>query len=245
MGIGPGDIEQMSLKAYRLLQDVDVIAGYTTYIDLIKPLISSSQQVIETGMGREKERAETAINLARQGYETAVVSSGDPGIYGMAGLVLEMLSSKNIRIETEVIPGITAEAAAASRLGAPLMHDQAIISLSDLLTPWEKIEDRLNKAAAGDFITALYNPSSKKRTEHIKQAQKIFLEHRKDTTPVGIVRSVSRDSEQITLTDLANMLDQQIDMLTTVIIGNSETFIEENIFYTENGAMITPRGYDL
>ena len=235
----------MSLKAYNLLQEVEVVAGYTTYIELIDSLLTSSQQIIKTGMGQEKERAETAINLARQGKEVAVVSSGDPGIYGLAGLVLEMLSSKKLNIEVEVIPGITAATAAASSLGAPLMHDQAIISLSDLLTPWEIIEDRLYKAAAGDFITTLYNPRSKTRTEQIKQAQKIFLQHRKPTTPVGIVRSARRGSEEITFSDLADMLDQPIDMLTTVIIGNSETFVEENFMYTEAGVMITPRGYDL
>ena len=235
----------MSVKAYRLIQKMETIVGYTTYVNLIESLLTASQQIIKTGMGEEKTRAEKAINLARKGNQVGVVSSGDAGIYGMAGLVLEMLSRKNINLETEVVPGITAATAAASSLGAPLMHDQAIISLSDLLTPWEIIETRLYKAAEGDFITALYNPSSKSRTENIKKTQKIFLQYRKETTPVGIVQGAKRQNENIILTDLENMLNQKIDMRTTVIIGNSETFIEQNNMYAQNGVMITPRGYNL
>ncbi len=238
MGIGPGDIEQMSLKAYRLLQKVDAIAGYTTYIELVKEVINDEQEIISTGMGSELERSRRAIKLAQQGQEVALVSSGDPGVYGMAGLVLELVSKQDLDISVEVVPGITAANAAASSLGAPLMHDYVVISLSDLLTSWNTIEDRITKAAQGDFITALYNPKSSQRVEQIKLAREIFLNYRQAATPVGIVCKAKRGSEQVVTTTLADMLEQEIDMLTTVIIGNSTT-------YTDQDLMITPRGYQV
>jgi len=237
VGIGPGDIEYMSLKAYRILQQVDVVVGYQTYIKLLEEVLTEEQQVISNGMTKEVERCQEAINLALEGAEVAIVSSGDPGVYGMAGLILELVKEKP-KLEVEIIPGVTAANAAASSLGAPLMHDYAVISLSDLMTPWEVIEDRLKRAAEGDFIVALYNPKSKKRIKQIEIARNIFLENRSADTPVGIVRKAKRGDEELIVTTLAEMLEHQIDMLTTVIIGNSQTFKQGDL-------MVTPRGYQL
>ena len=238
VGLGPGSIEQMSRTAYQVLKEVDVIVGYKTYIGLIDEMIADEQQIYDSGMRKEQERAEKAIELAKKGYKVAVISSGDPGVYGMAGLIYEIIAEKGHQIEAEVIPGITAANAAASILGAPLMHDYAVISLSDLLTPWQQIEKRLKSAAEADFITALYNPRSSKRTEQIKIARKIFLNYRQEETPVGIVHSAGREDEEKIITNLNKMLENKIDMLSTVIIGNSETF-------TDGQKMITPRGYNL
>lgn len=238
IGIGPGDIEQMSLRAYRLLQEVDVVVGYQTYIQLVSEITTDEQEIISTGMGSEVERSQRAIELTKQGRQVALISSGDPGVYGMAGLALELTEKREQDIPLEVIPGISAANAAAASLGAPLMHDYAVISLSDLLTPWEVIEDRLIKAAKSDFVIALYNPKSKQRKEQIKWAQEIFLQHRDADTPVGIVRSAKRGAEELESTTLEQMLDFEINMLTTVIIGNSETYSSEDL-------MITPRGYQL
>ena len=238
IGIGPGDIEQMSLRAYRLLQEVDVVVGYQTYIELVSEITTDEQEIISTGMGSEVERSQRAIELTRQGRQVALISSGDPGVYGMAGLALELTEKREQNIPLEVIPGISAANAAAASLGAPLMHDYAVISLSDLLTPWEVIEDRLIKAAKSDFVIALYNPKSKQRKEQIKWAQEIFLQYRDADTPVGIVRSAKRGTEELESTTLEQMLDFEINMLTTVIIGNSETYSSEDL-------IITPRGYQL
>lgn len=228
----------MSLKAYRLLQEVDVVVGYKTYINLVSEILSDEQEIVSTGMGAEVERSEKAIELANQGQKVAIVSSGDPGVYGMAGLILELVVTKKLDISVEIVPGITAANAAASSLGAPLMHDYAVISLSDLLTPWLVIKDRLVKAAQGDFIIALYNPKSRQRVEQIEIAREIFLEHRPADTPVGIVRKAKRGAEEVTITTLEDMLKHKIDMLTTVIIGNSETFTAQDL-------MTTPRGYQV
>jgi len=192
-------------------------------------------------MRQEVERCSRAVELAREGKRVAVVCSGDPGIYAMAGLVFEILSSQHSAlsgqdIEIEVIPGIPALSASAARLGAPLMHDFASISLSDLLTPWEVIEKRLAAAAAADFVIVIYNPKSKGRKEHIQKARDIILKSRPGGTPVGIVRSASRDNESITITDLEHMPEKEIDMQSTVIIGNSKTFVWHD-------RMVTPRGY--
>lgn len=226
----------MSLKAYRLLKNVDVIVGYKRYVELIDELLSEEQEVYTTGMRGEVERAKKAIELTRGGRRVAVISSGDPGVYGMAGLVLELINKEGREIPIEILPGITAANAAASSLGAPLMHDYAVISLSDLLTPWPVIEKRLKKAAEGDFIVALYNPGSKKRVDQIKKARKIFLQYKEPATPVGIVRRAKRGKEEVVITNLEQMLEHRIDMFTTVIIGNSNTFTTEDL-------MITPRGY--
>ena len=238
VGIGPGNMEEMSRAAYKILKEVDVIVGYKTYLNLISDLIKEKQETYHSGMRQEKERAEKAIELAKKGKKVAIISSGDSGVYGMAGLVFELIDKKEYGLEVEVVSGITAANAAAAVLGAPLMHDYAVISLSDLLTPWKQIKKRLKNAAKADFITVLYNPRSSKRTEQIKYAQKIFLEYQKNDTPVGIVRNVGRKGEKKVIAELSNMLTEKIDMLSTVIIGNSETYVSK-------GRMITPRGYNL
>ena len=224
---------------------------------MIKELIKD-KEIVSTGMTQEIERCKKAVELAMSGRTVAVISGGDPGIYAMAGLVFEMLKDRNAlcvmryalknknasrdthhvsRIDVEVIPGISALNACAARLGAPLMHDFASISLSDRLTPWKLIEKRLDAAAKADFVIILYNPKSKGRAEHIDRARKIILKYRKPETPVGIVKRAMREDERIIITDLKNMLEHDIDMQTTVIIGNSQTFVWDN-------RMITPRGYE-
>ena len=238
VGIGPGSLDQMSRTAYQVLKEVEVIVGYKTYLNLIDDMISENQEVYASGMRKEKERAKKAIELTKKGYKVAIISSGDAGVYGMAGLVYELIEEQDCKIETEVIAGITAANAAASILGAPLMHDYAVISLSDLLTPWQQIEKRLKAAAQADFITALYNPSSSKRTEQIKIARNIFLQYRQEKTPVGIVQSAGRENEEKIITNLAEMLENDINMLSTVIIGNSETYVSAD-------KIITPRGYNV
>jgi len=238
VGIGPGSSAHISRSAWGILKKAEVIVGYKTYINLIEDIIKEEQTIYTSGMRQEQSRAEKAIQLAEEGFSTAIISSGDPGVYGMAGLVLELLEKNNSNVKAEIIPGITAANAAAAILGAPLMHDYAVISLSDLLTPWEQIEKRLNKAAEADFITALYNPKSSKRTEQIKIARKIFLKNHSKETPVGIVRNAGRENEEKIITNLDKMLDQRIDMLSTVIITNTESYIADD-------KIITPRGYKL
>jgi precorrin-3B C17-methyltransferase len=200
-------------------------------------------EVLSSGMRREVDRCDKAVDLALEGNKVAVICSGDPGIYAMAGLVLEIAKGKAQSAEgqdklppIEVIPGVSALNASAARLGAPIMHDFASISMSDLLTPWELIEKRLEAAASADFVIAIYNPKSKGRQEHIGKAREIILKFRSPDTPVGIVRAATRDDEKIVITDLNRMLENEIDMQSTVIIGNSQTF-------TWEGRMITPRGY--
>ncbi len=239
VGIGPGSLAQVTPAAKVVITEADVVIGYSLYLDLIQPLLRPEQIIESFPITQEKQRGERAISLAEWGLTVAVVSSGDCGIYGMAGLVLEQLKIKHWDGKTPkvaVLPGISALQAAASRVGAPLMHDFCAISLSDLLTPWEVIKKRLEAAAMADFVTVLYNPRSQKRTQQIVTAQEIFLNHRDKNTPVAIVRSVYRDEEQITITTLEKMLDTAIDMLTTVIIGNSNTCNYQDW-------MITPRGY--
>lgn len=239
VGTGPGQLDQMTPAAQTAIAQADVVIGYSLYIDLISPLLRPGQIVEALPITQERQRAERAIALALWGLTVAVVSSGDCGIYGMAGLVLEELRVQGWDGKTpgvQVFPGITALQAAASRVGAPLMHDFCAISLSDLLTPWPVIEKRLIAAAQADFVTALYNPRSRTRTEQIAIAQRIFLQHRDPDTPVALVRSAYRPDEQIALTTLSQLLKAPIDMLTTVLIGNQSTRT-----YAE--WMITPRGY--
>jgi len=239
VGIGPGGAADMSPRTLQALQTAGVIVGYKTYIDLVRDNIQG-KEIISTGMTREKDRCAAAIEQASAGRRVAVVSSGDPGVYGMAGLVLEMLdaSGKLDDVPVEVIPGITSATAAAARLGAPLMHDFAVISLSDLLTPWETIERRLEAAAGADFVIVLYNPASRKRNWQINKAREIFLTFKEPSTPVGIVKNAARQDEEIYITDLENMLHHPIDMLTTVIVGNRSTRLA-------GGFIVTPRGYAL
>lgn len=239
VGTGPGELDQITPAAQTAIAQADVVIGYSLYIDLIRSLCRPGQIIEALPITQERQRAERAIELAQWGLTVAVVSSGDCGIYGMAGLVLEQLRAQGWDGQTpevQVFPGITALQAAASRVGAPLMHDFCAISLSDLLTPWEVIEKRLQAVAQADFVVALYNPKSQTRTEQIAIAQQIFLQHRDPQTPVALVRSAYRATEQITLTTLGELLNQSIDMLTTVLIGNQSTRRHADW-------LITPRGY--
>lgn len=241
VGTGPGNLDQITPAAKSAIASADVVIGYSLYIDLISSLLRPGHMIEALPITQEKQRALRAIELAQWGLTVAVISSGDCGIYGMAGLVLEALQAQGWDGKTpgvQVFPGISALQATASRVGAPLMHDFCAISLSDLLTPWEVIEKRLTAAAQADFITALYNPKSQTRTQQIAIAHSIFLQYRSPDTPVAIARSVYREDEEIYLTTLEKMLETPIDMLTTVLIGNSNT-------RTLGDWMITPRGYRL
>ncbi|KAF0144927.1 MAG: cobalt-precorrin 5A hydrolase / precorrin-3B C17-methyltransferase [Nitrospirae bacterium] len=265
VGTGPGTIKHITPYAQNVIKESDIIVGYGTYLDLIKEL-TRGKEVISTGMTKEIDRCQKAVGLAMSGRTVSVISGGDPGIYAMAGLVFEILRAAEQQlhgesvnrligksqkqsscspihpfthspIHVEVIPGISALNACAARLGAPLMHDFAAISLSDRLTPWKLIEERLESAAKTDFVIVLYNPKSMGRPEHINKAREIILKHRAPETPVGIVRAAMRENESIVVTNLRDMLNYDIDMQTTVIIGNSRTFVWDN-------RMITPRGYE-
>ncbi|MGG6294848.1 precorrin-3B C(17)-methyltransferase [Leptolyngbya sp. AN02str] len=239
VGTGPGKLNQITPAAQAAIAQADVVIGYSLYIDLIQPLLRPGQIVEALPITQERQRAQRAIELAEWGLTVAVVSSGDCGIYGMAGLVLEELRSHGWDGNSpsiQVFPGITALQAAASRVGAPLMHDFCAISLSDLLTPWNVIETRLHAAAQADFVTALYNPRSRTRTEQMAIAQRIFLRYRSPETPVALVQSAYRPTEHITLTTLGELPIDAVDMLTTVLIGNQSSQFHK-------GWIITPRGY--
>lgn len=225
----------MTLAACEVLEKAEVIIGYSTYLDLI-PGFLAGKEVISSEMMKEVERCRSALTAAEAGKNVALVSGGDPGIYAMAGLVYELAREAGCTCRIEIVPGLAAINSCAARLGAPLMHDFAAISLSDLLTPWEVIEKRLAAAAMADFVTAIYNPRSKRRTDQIVRAREIFLTHRSPATPVGIVTAATRDNETIVVATLDKMLDSEIGMQSTVIIGNSQTF-------SWNDLMITPRGY--
>ena len=225
----------MTSAAKNAVSDSDVVIGYKTYLDLIPDLLID-KEILSSSMMQEVDRCNKAFELAESGKRVALVSGGDPGIYAMAGLIYEMAVAKDSDIDIEVIPGIAAINGCAARLGAPLMHDFAAVSLSDLLTPWDVIEKRLHGVAAADFVTALYNPKSKKRQEHIVKARDIFLQYRPGTTVVGIVTGATRENEVIVVTDLDNMLKEDIGMQSTILIGNKTTFAWK-------GKMITPRGY--
>jgi precorrin-3B C17-methyltransferase len=235
VGIGPGNMEDISIRAYNTLKNVDIIAGYITYVDLVKDEFSEKEFYV-SGMKKEIDRCEKVLELAKEGKKVALISSGDAGIYGMAGIMIEVALGSGI--EVEIIPGITSSVAGASLVGAPLMHDQAIISLSDLLTDWEVITKRIDRASDGDFVISLYNPKSKGRTEQIVEAREIMLKYKAATTPVALLRHVGREDENYTLTTLEDMLNHEIDMFTVVIVGNSKTYVKD-------GKMITPRGYHL
>lgn len=236
VGTGPGSLEHITPAARKAVEQADVIVGYGTYLDLIKELLQG-KEVVSTGMTQEVDRCRRAVELAKDGKVVAMICGGDPGVYAMAGLIYEIVKSSGTAVIVEVIPGISALNAAASRLGAPLMHDFACISLSDRLTPWDVIEKRLHAAAAADFVIVLYNPRSKGRAGHLGKARDIILKHRKTSTIVGIVKGAMREHETVMVTDLENMQESDIDMQTTVIIGNSKTFAWNNL-------MITPRGYE-
>lgn len=239
VGIGPGSFDHMTPKALAAITDANVIVGYNTYIKLIEKILAE-KKVIGTAMMQEIERCKLAIQAAVNGENVAVISSGDSGIYGMAGLILELVmqQEKSLRPEVKIIPGISAVNASAAILGAPLMHDFAVLSLSDLLTPWELIKKRAELIAQGDFVVALYNPKSIKRVNQIQEIREIMLKYKAPTTPVGIVHSATREEEAVILSDLEHFTQEHIDMFSLVIIGNSKTYIEDQY-------MITPRGYQL
>ena len=239
VGFGPGNHDHLTFRARAAIGEAGVIIGYRTYVRLVRELIEG-KEVHYTGMTEELDRARKAVDFAYAGRTVALISSGDVGIYGMAGPALEILKEKGWRrgcgVDVEVVPGVTALSACGSVLGAPIIHDFAAISLSNLLTPWEAIVKRIEAAAAADYVIALYNPKSGRRTQQIVETQKILLQYRRADTPVGIVKSGLRQGQRIVQTTLADMLNHEIGMLTTILIGNSTTF-------TYEGLMITPRGY--
>jgi precorrin-3B C17-methyltransferase len=229
----------MTARVKEVWAEVDTVAGYKTYIELIRPYLTS-QQIVATAMRQEVERCQEVVRLASLGHRVALVSSGDAGIYGMAGILIECLEQAGkLDLPLEIIPGITAANASASLLGAPLMHDFAVISLSDLLTPWEVISRRVELAAQGDFVLAIYNPKSHGRTTQIEDVRQIMLRYRSAETPVGLVREALRGKETVVqITTLEDFTSQEIDMLSTVIIGNSQT-------RCIGPYMVTPRGYSI
>lgn len=237
VGIGPGGPLDRTYRAELALAQSQVVVGYKRYLDLIKDL-TDGKELISSGMTKETERCKTAIERAEQGATVALVSSGDAGIYGMAGLALELASSEGKSLPIEIVPGVTSATATASRLGAPLMLDFACISLSDLLAPWSMIRQRLEAVAAADLVVALYNPRSKSRTHQLDEAAEIFRKYRDGSVPVGVGTAVGTDEESILLSDLEHFLDLEINMRTVVIIGNKSSKIIDGWF-------VTPRGYQV
>ena len=236
-GLGPGNEGDMTLAVREALQSADVVVGYQYYFQFIKPYVREDCECIDTGMKKERQRAEQAIELAEQGKTVVVISSGDAGIYGMTPLIYEMQRHHAATdIEVSSLPGISAFQKAASLLGAPIGHDLCIISLSDLMTPWEVIERRIKAAATGDFVTAIYNPKSHGRYWQLYRLQELFLQERSAETPVGYVRQAGRDDEEMKITTLGAFDPEDIDMFTVVLIGNSQSYIAD-------GHIITPRGY--
>ncbi|MGP1569350.1 MAG: precorrin-3B C(17)-methyltransferase [Eubacteriales bacterium] len=237
VGLGPGQQNQITPKAIEALEQSDVIAGYTVYVDLIRDRFEG-KQFISTPMKKESERCKLAIEEALKGQSVSMVCSGDAGVYGMAGLMYEMAETMGVinQVEINVISGITAACSGAALLGAPLIHDFVVISLSDLLTPWELIEKRLEAAAMADFSIVLYNPSSIKRHDYLKKACDIILKYRSEDNICGYAENIGRKGETATVTTLKKLKDTEVNMFTTVFIGNSKT---KNI----GGKMVTPRGY--
>ena len=235
IGIGPGCRDLMTQEAISAMEDAEVIVGYKTYIKLVEDFIKD-KEVVQNGMRKEVDRCQDAIDIAKTGKKVAVISSGDAGIYGMAGLILELITKQELDIPVKVVPGVTASIGAAAVLGAPIMHDFCHISLSDLMTPWEVIEKRLRLAAEADFVICLYNPRSKGRSEHLANAFKIMGEFKDGSTPVGIVKDVGREDQEKFICTFDTMDFERVDMTTMVIIGNKSTYIHDDL-------MITPRGY--
>jgi precorrin-3B C17-methyltransferase len=247
VGLGPGQRDLMAPRAIQVIQEADLVIGYRVYLEQIHDLLSD-KEIHVSELTHEIERATLAVQSARAGRRVCIVSSGDAGIYGMAGLVLDIfsqmsketsssLSDQVLEPDVEIVPGISALNAAAALLGAPLMHDFAAISLSDVLTPWPTIAQRLSAVAGADFVVVLYNPSSRKRQWQLGEARRLLLEHRAGTTPVGLVRNAYREGQKIQLTTLEHLLEHEVDMFTTVVIGNSCTRVRQE-------RMITPRGYE-
>lgn len=235
VGIGPGSAEDMSPRARRAIEEADVIVGYSLYVKLIDKL-TSGKEVFSTSMTHERERCEKAAELALGGKTVAVISGGDAGVYGMAGLMHEVCEA-HPEISIETVPGITAACSGAALAGAPLGHDFAVISLSDMLTPWELIEKRLRLAAEGDFVICIYNPASRKRPEYLRRACEIVSKYKSANTPCAYAKNIGRNGESCTICSLEELADAPADMFTTVYIGSSTTKII-------NGRLVTPRGYD-
>lgn len=235
IGIGPGCRDLMTQEAISAMEDAEVIVGYKTYIKLVEDFVKD-KEVVQNGMRKEVDRCQDAIDIAKTGKKVAVISSGDAGIYGMAGLILELITKQELDIPVKVVPGVTASIGAAAVLGAPIMHDFCHISLSDLMTSWEVIEKRLRLAAEADFVICLYNPRSKGRSEHLANAFKIMGEFKDGSTPVGIVKDVGREDQEKFICTFDTMDFERVDMTTMVIIGNKSTYIHDDL-------MITPRGY--
>lgn len=234
IGIGPGAVDYMTMEACRVIENCDVIAGYQVYVDLVKDRFPG-KKIITTAMRREEERCILALEEAAKGAKVAFICSGDAGVYGLAGLIYEAAQDYP-SVEIRAIPGVTAALSGAARLGAPLIHDFAVISLSNLMTRWEAIEKRLRMAAEGDFAIVLYNPSSRKRAGHLQKACDILLETLSPDRVCGTVRNIGREGEEVHICTLAQLRDRQVDMFTTVFIGNSST---KQI----GDKMVTPRGY--
>ncbi|NIP62297.1 MAG: precorrin-3B C(17)-methyltransferase [Nitrosopumilaceae archaeon] len=241
VGVGPGHHDHMTFKAKHAIEESDTIVGYETYVNLVQDLIEG-KDVYRYAMTQEVERAHQCIDLAKEGKTVSLVSSGDPGIYGMAGLIYEILAQsgwdpKN-DLPVEIIPGISALNSCASLIGSPLMTDFAVLSMSDLLVPWDIIVKRVEAAAQGDFVLVIYNPASKKRIHQLQDTRKILLKYRRPDTPVAIIKGAYRESQSIVITDLENLpnYSDKLGMISTVIIGNSST-------YTYHDLMINPRGY--
>ncbi len=237
VGTGPGDQKYICPQAIEALKKSDVITGYKTYIDLIEPIFPD-KEFASSGMKKEVERCEETLAIAESGQTVSLISSGDAGIYGMAGIMIEVVAAKESTVDVEIIPGISAATSAASLLGAPLMNDFVTLSLSDLMTPWEVIMKRVHAAGSGDFVIGLYNPRSKTRVKHLDTTIDILLEYQNPKTPVGIVKHAMREKQEVKITTLDNLKNCDIDMFTTIIIGNSQTRIV-------SGKMVTQRGYKI
>ena len=234
IGIGPGEYEQMTLKAIHAMEKSEVIIGYTVYVDLVKEHFPG-KEFLTTPMKKEVDRCVMAFEEAKKGKVVSMICSGDAGVYGMSGLMYEV-GVNYPEVELEIIPGVTAATGGAAVLGAPLIHDFCLISLSDLLTPWQKIEARLLAAAEADFVVCLYNPSSRKRSDYLQKACDLMMQYKSPETVCGTVCNIGREGEEYQVMTLKELRDRQVDMFTTVFIGNSQT-------REINGCMVTPRGY--
>ena len=237
VGLGPGSKAMMTQEAREVIEQTKTIVGYATYVRLIEDMIEGKELVV-TGMRGEIDRCKKALEIAQTGKDVAIISSGDAGVYGMAGLIMDLASKQGAKVEIKVIPGVTASIAAAAHLGAPLMNDFCHISLSDLMTPWEVIEKRLHAAAAADFVICLYNPRSKGRPHHLRKALDIISQYKAGTTVVGIGKDVARPKEIDEITTIDDLDETMVNMTSIVIVGNKETYVHD-------GRMITPRGYRL
>ena len=233
IGIGPGGLEHMTLRAKDAIEESNIIIGYNKYIDMIKPIVED-KELFSTGMRGEESRCRKPLELSKENNIVALISTGDSGIYGMAGLILQMKEDENV----EIIPGVTASSAAGSVVGAPLMHDNCNISLSDLMTPYDLIKKRVRNAADADMVISLYNPRSKGRPHYLRDAIEIIKEYRELNTPVAVVRHALREGQEYKLFTLENFDEEVVDMFSIVIVGNSQSLIKE-------GKFITPRGYNV